>query len=56
MTTKTEIVCIKRNGFNFLNTEGGDFEAKVEYLQYTPGQVYDPREGVKQVLLIPRAR
>ena len=51
---KTEIVCITRCGFNFLHTEGLDFAAKVTELQYEPGKVYDPRQGVKQELLIPR--
>ena len=50
---KHEIVCIKRSGFNFLATEGADYAAKVTYLAYTPGAVYDPREGVKQEMLIP---
>lgn len=45
---KHEIVCIKRHGFSFLATEGADYAAKVTYLAYTPGQTYDPREGVKQ--------
>ena len=50
---KHEIVCIKRLGFSFLATEGADYAAKVTYLAYTPGQTYDPREGVKQEMLIP---
>jgi hypothetical protein len=54
MTTKFETVCIKRYGTSFIGTEGGDFAAKVTYLEYEPGQVYDPRIGVKQELLIPR--
>jgi hypothetical protein len=53
---KHEIICITRHGFNFLNTEGEDFAAKVTSLQSEPGKVYDPREGVKQELLIPRYR
>ncbi len=52
--TKHETVCIRRYGFSFLHTEGGDFAAKVTHLQYEPGAVYDPRIGVKQELLIPR--
>ena len=50
---KNEIICITRSGFNFLRSEGEDFAAKVTYLQYEPGKVYDPRIGVKQELLIP---
>jgi hypothetical protein len=50
---KTEIVCIRRQGFSLLHTEGADFAAKVTELQYTPGQVYDPRQGVKQEWLVP---
>ena len=56
MTIKTETVCITRCGFNFLNTEGEDFAAKVTRLTYEPGKVYDPREGVGQELLIPLFR
>lgn len=52
--TKHEIICITRCGLNFLHGEGEDFAAKVTSLQYEPGQVYDPRQGVKQELLIPR--
>lgn len=55
-TTKNEIVCIKRQGFNFLHTEGEDFAAKVTALEYVPGKVYDPSVGVKQEMLIPRYR
>jgi len=51
--SKTEIVCITRRGFNLLHTEGADFAAKVTQLQYIPGEVYDPRIGVRQELLIP---
>jgi len=51
---KYETVCITRSGFNFLHTEGSDFAAKITYLRYTPGQVYDPEEGVQQEMLIPR--
>jgi len=53
MTIKNEIVCIRRQGYNLLHVEGEDFAAKVTYLQYEPGKVYDPRQGVKQELLIP---
>lgn len=53
MTAKHEIVCITRHGFSLLHTEGADFAAKVTYLTHTPGQVYDPRTGVKQERLIP---
>lgn len=53
MTAKHEIVCITRHGFDLLHTEGADFAAKVTYLTHTPGQVYDPRTGVKQQMLIP---
>lgn len=49
---KHEIVCITRQGFNLKNTEGADFAAKVTYLEYTPGTVYDPSVGVKQEMLI----
>lgn len=52
--TKHETVCITRSGFNFVRSEGADFAAKVTHLQYVPGEVYDPRVGVKQELLIPR--
>jgi hypothetical protein len=52
--TKNEIICITRQGFSLLHTEGLDFAAKVTELQYEPGKVYDPRFGVKQELLIPR--
>lgn len=51
--TKHEAVCITRSGFNFVATEGGDFAAKVTYLRYEPGKVYDPREGVIREMLIP---
>ncbi len=51
--TKHETIAIRRTGYNFLSTEGADFAAKVTSLQYQPGEVYDPREGVKQELLIP---
>jgi len=53
MTSKTEIVCIKRHGFSLLSTEGADFAAKVTQLQHTPGEVYDPRIGVQQEWLVP---
>jgi len=53
MTTKTEIVCIRRSGFNFVSTEGADYAAKVTQLSYTPGEVYDPRVGVQQEWLVP---
>lgn len=52
---KHEIVCIRRQGFNLLHTEGADFAAKVTELSYQPGEVYDPRVGVKNEWLIPRA-
>jgi hypothetical protein len=51
--TKTEIVCIKRQGFSILHTEGADFAAKVTMLRYEPGKTYDPRIGVVQEMLIP---
>lgn len=53
-TEKHEIVCITRCGLNFVHEEGADFAAKVTYLSYTPGEVYNPREGVKQEWLVPR--
>lgn len=31
---KTEIVCIKRQGFSILHTEGADFAAKVTMQRY----------------------
>lgn len=52
-TEKHEIVCLSRSGLNFAHTEGADIAAKVTYLSYTPGSIYDPREGVKQELIIP---
>jgi hypothetical protein len=52
--TKADTICITRCGFNFVATEGGDFAAKVTHMHYVPGEVYDPRIGVKQELLIPR--
>lgn len=51
--TKYETVCIRRHGFSLLHTEGADYAAKVTYLAYEPGKVYDPRIGVKQEWLIP---
>lgn len=50
---KHEIICIRRQGFSLLHTEGADFAAKVTYLQYEPAAVYDPRVGVLQERLIP---
>ncbi len=50
---KHEIICITRQGYSLLHTEGADFAAKVTYLQYEPGKVYDSRQGVKQEMLIP---
>ncbi len=50
---KHEVVCITRSGLNFVHTEGADFAAKITYLAYEPGKVYDPRRGVKQERLIP---
>lgn len=47
-TEKFEIVCIARHGGNMEATEGEDFAAKVTYLAHTPGEIYDPRKGVKQ--------
>lgn len=52
MTAKHETVCITRCGFNFLHSEGAEFAAKVTSLVYGQG-IYDPRTGVKQVMLIP---
>jgi len=52
--TKHETVCIRRYGFSLLHTEGADFAAKVTHLAYVPGEIYDPRIGVKQEMLIPR--
>lgn len=49
---KNEIVCIKRNGFSILHTEGGDFAAKVTHLRYVPGRVHGG-EIVRQEMLIP---
>jgi len=51
--TKFEIVYIRRNGLNLLHTEGADYAAKVTYLAYTPGQTYDPRNGIKAEWLVP---
>lgn len=51
--TKFETVCITRHGFDILHTEGIEAAAKVTYLEYTPGQTYDPRTGVKNEWLIP---
>jgi hypothetical protein len=51
---KYETVCITRSNFNFLHTEGADFAAKITHQRYTPGEVFDPREGVQQEMLIPR--
>lgn len=51
---KTEIVCITRTGFEFLATEGAEFAAKVTELEYEPGRVFVPAEGIKNELLIPR--
>lgn len=48
-----EIVAIGRCGYSLLHTEGADFAAKITYLQYIPGEVYDPRVGVLQERLIP---
>jgi hypothetical protein len=47
---KYEIVCIKRQGYSILHTEGLDFAAKVTYHAYEDGK----RIVVKQELLIPR--
>jgi hypothetical protein len=51
---KHEIVCIARQGYSILHTEGGDFAAKVTYLRFEPGQTYDPRQGVIQEWLVPQ--
>jgi len=51
--TKHEITAIRPAGFYFLHTEGAEFAVKVTSIQYTPGKIYDPRESVKQELLIP---
>ncbi len=51
--TKHEVVCIRRQGFSIKHTEGMDAAAKVTYLAYEPGKVYDPRQGVKQEWLVP---
>lgn len=51
---KHETVCITRAGFNFLHTESIDLAAKVTDLQYTPGKIYNPNEGVKQEWFVPR--
>lgn len=51
--TKHETVSINRHGLSFVHSEGADFAAKITYLAHTPGQVYDPRVGVKQEMLIP---
>jgi hypothetical protein len=51
-TTKDEIVCIKRQGFSILHTEGADFAAKVTHLRYVPGSV-GTHEDVRQEMLIP---
>lgn len=51
--TKNEIICITRQGFSILHTEGIDAAAKVTHLQHTPGEVYDPRVGVKSEWLVP---
>jgi hypothetical protein len=51
--TVQEIVCVKRSGFNFKHTEGADFLAKVTCLQYEPGKMYNPRDGVRSEWLIP---
>lgn len=53
MTTKHEVVCIKRHGFSILHTEGMDAAAKVTCLSYVPGEVYNPEIGVKQEWLVP---
>lgn len=53
MAHKTEIVCIKRQGYSILHTEGADFAAKVTMLRYEPGNAYDPRSGVVQEMLVP---
>jgi hypothetical protein len=50
---KHETVCITRQGYSLLHTEGGDFAAKVTYLRFEPGQIYDPRQGVIQEWLVP---
>ena len=50
---KTEIICIKRQGYSILHTEGSDFAAKVTMLRYEPGKPYDPSKGVVQEMLIP---
>ena len=52
--TKYETICIRRQGLDLLHTEGADFAAKITYLAHTPGQVYDPRTGIKQEMLIPQ--
>ncbi len=51
--TKTEIVCIKRQGFSILHTKGADFAAEVVQQAYTPGEIFDPRIGVQQTWLVP---
>ena len=51
-TERTEIICIRRQGFSILRTEGADFAAKVTMLRYVPGTVHGP-EIVRQEMLIP---
>ncbi len=53
MGMRYEIVCIRAYGYMFKATEGADFAAKVTYHGFTPGEIYDPRQNVKQEWLVP---
>lgn len=50
--TKHEIVCIKRQGFSLLHTEGADFAAKVTYHSWTPGTV-QTQDDIRSEWLVP---
>lgn len=52
---KNEIICIRRQGFSLLHTEGADFAAKVTHLRYEPGKVHG-EEIVQQEWLVPLYR
>jgi hypothetical protein len=56
MAQKFETVCITRHGLDMISTSGVDAAASVTYHGWTPGAVYDPREGVKSFWLVPCGR
>lgn len=53
--TRFETVCIRRHGGNARAGFGMDAAAYVVYQGHVAGEVFDPREGVKSVWLVPLA-